>query len=294
VRLQGIIVPLITPLTDDGEPDEPALARLIEHAIAGGVSGLFLFGSSGEGPLLTDATKERLTAAAVDCVGGRVPVLVTASAPGTRPSLELARRLLRRGGDALVVASPYYFTPSQDEIFDHVAAIARNVDAPTIVYNIPQATRTMIEADTLLRAAELPEVIAIKDSSGDMAHFQRVLRINATRPEFSVFQGAEGVVGLSILRGAAGGVLGVANVAPALCVELYEAARARDLARIWALQEQLTDLGRLYTHSYWLAGLKAAVAQLGLCTPTVSLPFAPATPEAQAAIRRDMAAAGLL
>ena len=294
MKLDGIIVPLITPLTPDESLDERGLEKLIEHVIAGGVSGIFILGSSGEGPALPDATKERLVRAVCAQAKGRVPVLVGEFGVGTRQTIDLARRLARCGGDAIVITAPFYFSQTQAEIVAYASAVARAQDVPTMVYNIPQMAKTIIEPDTIVQLARVPEIIAVKDSWGDLTRFQQTLAVKKTRADFGVYQGAEGVAALSIARGANGAVLGLANVAPKLCCDLYAAARNGDWARAWALQERLMVLWQLHTHGQWLPCLKMAVSQLGICGATTSAPFALLDADAIAAIRRDMQAAGVL
>jgi 2-dehydro-3-deoxy-D-pentonate aldolase len=291
VKLDGIIVPLITPLKSDESLDERGLEKLVEFEINGGVSGIFLLGSCGEGPALPNPLKERLVRIVCEQAKGRVPVLVGAFSVGTRQTIEFAQRLMKCGGDVVVLVAPYYFSQTQDEIATHITTVARAQNVPTMFYNIPQMVKTMIEPETAARIAETSEVIAIKDSWGDMARFQRTLGIKHTRPDFGVYQGAEGVAALSIARGANGAVLGLANVAPKLCCDLYTAAKTGDLPRAWALQEQLMTLWKLHSHGQWLPCLKMAVNQLGICEPYTSAPFAPLGSEAIAAIRNDMQAA---
>lgn len=294
MQLDGIIVPLITPLKPDESLDEPGLQKLVEHVIGGGVSGIFLLGSSGEGPALSDAVKERLVRAVSEQAQNRVPVLIGAFSVGTRQTIDLARRLLKNGGDIAVLVAPFYFSHTQDEIATHISTVARALDAPTMFYNIPQMVKTIIEPETAAKIAQTREVIAVKDSWGDMTRLQRLLAIKHSRPDFGVYQGAEGVAALSIARGANGAVLGLANVAPKLCVDLYAAAKSGDLARAWELQEQLMTLWQLHTHGQWLPCLKMAVSQLGICEPHVSAPFTALGNDAIAAIRNDMQKAEII
>lgn len=289
---QGIIVPLITPLLADERLDEAGLARLVEHVIGGGVAGIFVLGSSGEGPTLPAQVRERTVRAVKAQAAGRVPVLAGLYEVGTGSAAEQGRCLADWGADALVVTAPFYFAHTQEEIYTHIAGVARGQAIPTMIYNIPQMVKTIIEPETVARLAEIPEVIGLKDSYGDMVRFQRALACQ--RPGFSVYQGAEGVVALSLVRGAAGAVLGLANVAPALCSEIYRAATTGDLARAWTLQERLMVLWKLHSHGQWLPCLKAAVSQLGVCGPTPCRPFGSVSAEGVAAIRQDMAVAGIL
>jgi dihydrodipicolinate synthase/N-acetylneuraminate lyase len=294
MNLDGIIVPLITPLQPDESLDEPGLERLVSHVIAGGVSGIFVLGSSGEGPALPDETQERMVAAVSVLAKGKVPVLVGAFAVSTRQTLRKAEQLLRNGGDVLVLVAPYYFAQTQDEIVAHLQAIAREQSVPVMAYNIPQTVKTILEPETVAHLADEANIVAIKDSLGDMTRFQRLLAIRQRRPNFAVYQGAEGVVAMSIVRGANGGVLGLANVAPRLCADLYSAARSGDLLRAWTLQERLMVLWKLHTHGQWLPCLKAAASVLGLCAPTAVAPFEPLSASVVATIRHDMELAGVL
>jgi len=294
LKLDGIIVPLVTPLQADESLDEHGLTKLLEHVIAGGVSGVFVLGSSGEGPALPDETKERLVRATSEQCQGRVPVLVGAFGVGTRQTIDLAKRLLRQGGDAVVVNAPFYFSLNQDEIAAHAITVARALDAPTMFYNIPQMSKTITEPATVARMAETREIIAVKDSWGDMTRFQNLLAIKYTRPDFEVYQGAEGVAALSIARGANGAVLGLANVAPKLCCDIFTAARSGDWARAWQLQERLMVLWKLHTHGQWLPCLKLALNQLGICEHYTAAPFTTLHADAEQTIRTDLQNAGVL
>ncbi len=294
MKLDGIIVPLITPLKPDESLDEAGLEKMVEHVVNGGVSGIFLLGSCGEGPAVMPETQDRLVQRVSALAKGKVPVLVGAPSVGTKQTLSIAKRLLRQGGDYLVLVAPFYFSHTQEELVSHFTAIAGQVDAPVMLYNIPQMVKTILEPETVALTAEIPNVVAIKDSWGDMTRFQRLLAIKKQRPDFGVYQGAEGVVALSIARGANGGVLGLSNVAPRLCSDLYAAARANDLARAWTLQEQLMTLSKLYTHGQWLSCLKAALSLLGLCGRTAAAPFPALADDAAAAIGKDLVAAGVI
>jgi 4-hydroxy-tetrahydrodipicolinate synthase len=293
MKLDGIIVPLITPLKADESLDEAGLEKMVEYVISGGVSGIFLLGSCGEGPAIMPETQDRLVQRVSVLAKGRVPVLVGAPDAGTQRTIETAKRLLRHGGDYLVCVAPFYFSHSQDEQVAHYTAIARQSSVPVMLYNIPQMVKTLIEPETVARLAEIPNIVAIKDSFGDMARFQKVLAIKKQHPAFGVYQGAEAVAALSMVRGANGCVLGLANVAPRLCCDIYAAVQAGNLAQAWTLQDQLVLLMKLYSHGTWLSCLKASLSVLGLCGATASAPFSALSPAAVAAMRKDMAAAGV-
>ncbi len=286
MKPEGLIVPLITPLCPDESLDEASLERLVEHVIAGGVDSIFVLGSCGEFPGLGDAVKERLLQVVCEQAKGRGSVLAGIGDTGTRRTIERGRRLARLGADAVVVTAPFYYVHTQEELVAHFTAIARAVGAPIVLYNIPQMVKVSIEPETVRQLAEVPGIIGLKDSAENMIKFQEFLGLQATYPDFSVCQGAELLAAASLVQGADGVVLGLANVAPRLCRDLYDTAKSGDLSQAWALQKQLRQLYSIYEQGAWLAGLKAAVSELGLCGPTVTAPFGPPTDEERGRIRQ--------
>jgi len=292
VHMRGIVVPLITPLHPDQTLDQEALCKLVDHVIAGGVAGLFALGSSGEGPTLPTPMREEVVRVVSKAAAGRLPVVAGVFALGTRAAVLQARRLAELGADGVAVTAPYYFTHTQEEIYSHISAVAKSIPIPTLVYNIPQMVQTVIEPSTLERLAELPELIGMKDSAGDMLRFQQYLALQ--HDGFSVYQGAESMTALSLMLGAHGAVLGLANVAPALCRGIYDAVKQDDKTEALRLQRQLLVLWKLHTHGQWLPCLKAAVNQLSICGPTPYAPFIPVDAATALAVREDMLAAHVL
>jgi 4-hydroxy-tetrahydrodipicolinate synthase len=290
LKLEGLIVPLITPLNSDETLDEAGLERMINYVIAGGVSGIFVLGSSGEFFSLDDATKERLVRAARTHIGDRVSLLVGISEAATRRTIQQGNRLVHLGADALVVTAPYYYRHPPSELIPHFLTIARAFDAPTILYNIPQMVKVSLDPETVSRLAEEPSIIGIKDSAGDMATFEQYLKI----PNFAVTQGAETTAAQSVLMGAAGLVVGMANIAPRLCRTMVDAAKAGDKATAQSCQEQLMALFPINQQQSWVAGLKMAAYLLGLCSPNLTTPFAPLSEAQIAIIRQTLLQAGLL
>jgi 4-hydroxy-tetrahydrodipicolinate synthase len=290
MKLEGLIVPLITPLNRDETLDEAGLERMIEYVIAGGVAGIFVLGSSGEFFSLSDAVKENLVRAARSQIGRRVSLLVGISEAGTRQTLQQGKRLAHLGADALVVTAPYYYPHPPAELLTHFLTIAHAFDVPTVLYNIPQMVKVSLDVETVGRLAEEPSIIGIKDSAGDMAIFEQYLKI----PNFAVTQGAETTAAKSVLMGAAGLVVGMANVAPRLCREMLDAAKAGDEAKAQACQAQLMQLFPINQQNAWVAGLKMAAHLLGLCQPALTAPFAPLSEEQTGVVRQTLIKAGLL
>lgn len=292
--IRGVIVPLVTPFREDFSVDEEGLARLVEHVIAGGVAAIFVLGSCGEFPVLDVEEKAYLVRVAARYIRGRVPLLAGVGEPSTRRSLSLAQRLLDAGADVIVALAPFYYLHTQEELRQHFTTIARALKAPMMIYNIPQTTKHSLSPQLLKILLEEPNIVGLKDSAGDMRSFQEYLSVAQGRSDFSVYQGAEPLAALSLVRGAAGVVLGLANLAPRLCTDLYEAAQKGELERLWRLHESLMELFSIQEYKSWLAGLKSGASLLGLCWSYVSEPFEPLSEEQVEAVRSTLAGLGLL
>jgi len=296
MSLKGVIVPLITPMSEDGSLDKVSLFRLLDHVVTGGVSGVFLFGSCGEGPVLSPKEKQQMLRAVCQRIKGSVPVLAGIIEPSTEQAYQLGARFLDIGADYLVTTPPFYYYYSQDEIYTHFLVLADKLKAPLVLYNITRFTKNTIAPETLRKITlAAKNVIAIKDSDGDMERFQEYLFIrDHGHANLYVLQGAEKLAALSLMCGADGVVLGLANVVPDVCKRLYEAAKARDWETALLLQEQLTEVGRLYNVSSWLPSLKAALNILELCKPYCRLPFLPLNSDQKREIQSILQKTGVL
>lgn len=296
--LRGIIPPLVTPLLDQDRLDEEGLARLIEHVLTGGVHGLFVLGTTGEGPSLSHRLQRELVRRACQQAAGRAPVLVGITDTAPKESLELAAAAAQAGADALVLAPPYYFPISQADLIGYIERLAAQLPLPLFLYNLPSHTKASFEVETVQRLIDMPQVIGLKDSSGDLIHFQRVARLARQRPGFSLLVGPEQLLAASVLLGGHGGVPGGANLLPRLFVELYEAAAAGDLARVRVLQDQVMLLdATLYrvnrSPSAFIQGVKSALSCLGICRDVMVHPCQPFHEEEQAQVRRHLESLGI-
>jgi len=227
-EFRGIIPPVSTPLTERFEVDEASLRRLIAFLLDGGVSGLFMLGSTSEAVFLTDAQRARVIEIALDAAAGRVPVLAGIIDMTTGRCLEHARVAERLGADALVLTAPFYMTPSQGEIVEHFRMVRAAVDLPILAYDIPVAVHSKIERQTVLDLARERVIVGVKDSSGNEANFRQLALDRPTLPRFYLFTGSELLVDLAVYVGASGAVPGLANVDPHGFVRLYRAAYAGD------------------------------------------------------------------
>lgn len=275
---RGIIPPMVTPLRGRDQLDLPGLERLVEHLMQGGVHGLFILGTTGESPGLSYRLRRELISRVCRLVAGRAPVLVGITDTALVEALELSRFAAECGAAALVMAPPYYFPNSQPELVEYIHHLAPELPLPLFLYNMSTHTKTFFEVDTLRRAMDEPNIIGIKDGSGNMVYFHGLVRLLAERPEWSLLMGPEELLGESVLLGGHGGVCGGANLFPRLYVDLYEAAVARDATRIAELHAVVMQISASLYHvgkhgSAFLKGIKCALKLNGICDDFLAEPF---------------------
>ncbi len=291
-RPSGMIIPLLTPFHDDGALDLEALRRLTRQMIAAGMHGLFPSGSTGEFFVLSHDERCRVIEVVVQEAAGRVPVYAGTGAISTWEAVALARSAERIGADALAVITPFYITPSQDELFEHYAAIAASTVLPVIIYNNPSRTGGVsLTPATLARLAAIPNMAGIKDSSGDLTLMTAY--VAETPDEFVVFQGRDDLLLASFERGAVGGVAAIGNVAPALVVELYAAFMAGDMERAGTCQAKIALLRTALSISTFPSVLKGALALIGDPVGPPRLPVAPLQEADTGAVREVLLRMGL-
>lgn len=264
-QLRGVIPPLATPLHDDGSLDVGAIPALAEYVLAAGVHGVFASGSQGEGFALSADERRQVLDAVLAAVNGRVPVMAGTGAITTRDAVALSRAAESAGADCLSVITPYFVTPTQDELYAHYAEIASAVTIPVLAYSNPGRTGGVrLAPDTLARlAADFPNIAGVKDSSGDLAETSNLIR--ACPVAFRVFVGRDSLLYGGLCYGAVGTVALTANLIPELLVGVYEAFCAGDHARARALQDRVTLLREsLAGLGSYPAPVKAGLALLGV------------------------------
>ena len=269
-RFRGIVPPLATPLLDRDTLDVGGLERLIEHVLAGGVHGLFVLGTTGEGPMLTQAVRRAVVEKTLQQVGSRVPVLVGITDTVLADSLALAVFAAEQGAAAVVAAPPYYFPVGQEPLERWARAVAAGVPLPLVLYNMPEMVKVVLAVDTVRRLADQPGIVGIKDSGGDLEVFAGYAGVvRDLRPDWSLLIGPEEMLPEALALGGHGGVCGGANVAPGVFVGLQAALEAGDGPRATALVQQVRTIGRLYGVSTQpgrvVVGVKAALRDLGIC-----------------------------
>ncbi|MEU9094006.1 dihydrodipicolinate synthase family protein [Streptomyces sp. NPDC087901] len=280
-RYSGVIPPVVTPLTADGELDRPSLERVVGHLLDGGVSGLFALGSSGETAYLTPGQQDEVIEVITSAAAGQVPVLVGAIETTTNRAIERGRRAAELGADAVVVTAPFYTRTHDLEIDRHFRDVAAAVDLPLLAYDVPVCVHSKLDPELLLPLAADGVLAGVKDSSGDDGSFRRLVIGARELPDFSVLTGHELVVDAMMLGGADGSVPGLGNVDPHGYVRLHHAAVRGDWAAAKDEQDRLVALfdiiraARPGTASATAAGLgafKTALMLRGIIATNVMSP----------------------
>jgi 4-hydroxy-tetrahydrodipicolinate synthase len=271
--LSGTGVALVTPFNAAMAIDEAALARVIEHVIAGGVEYIVTLGTTGETPTLSREEKVRIARYTIEVVNGRVPVVIGAGGSDTREVIREIEKLPTDHAVAILSASPYYSKPSQEGIYQHYKAIAEASPKPLLLYNVPGRTARNVDASTVLRLAELPNIAGIKEAGGDMAQCALILR---DRPaDFLVVSGDDALAFAQIAIGMQGVISVAANSYPQAFSNMIRAALAGDLKKTKKLNDSLIEGYELLFVENNPAGVKAALTELGLIENELRLPLVP-------------------
>ncbi|MCG2587805.1 dihydrodipicolinate synthase family protein [Rhodohalobacter sulfatireducens] len=276
--LKGIVPPVITPLGDKKNLDIEGLERLIEHILSGGVHGLFILGTTGEGPSLSYKIRNEVIEQVCSQVDSKVPVLVGITDTSFTESVRLSKKAAEVGADAVVAAPPYYFSMNQAELIGYYESLADESPLPLFLYNMPSHTKIHFEPETVKNLAEHSNIIGFKDSSGDLLYFQNVVRLLQDNPEFSLFVGPEEMLMQTMLTGGHGGVNGGANMFPNLYVAMYEAVLEKNFDRMTSFQKKILQISsNLYTvgnsPAKYLQGVKCALSLMGICSDNLALPY---------------------
>jgi len=288
---KGVFPALITPFKD-GKLDESAFVALVERQIAGGVHGLVPVGTTGETATLSHDEHRRVVELCVETARGRVPVIAGAGSNATHEAIELVGHAKAVGADAALVVTPYYNRPSQEGLYRHYAAINDAVQLPVLVYNVPSRASIDISNETLARLAALPNIVGIKDATGDMTRVSQQRLVCGE--EWVMLSGDDPTALGYIAHGGHGCISVTANVAPAACATFYNACLAGDFETARGLQDRLITLHKALFLDASPSPTKFALAQLGLCSDEVRLPIAPCAEAVQPAILAAMRTAGVI
>lgn len=296
--LRGIIPPMITPLKKVDALDIEGLERLVEHILAGGVSGLFILGTTGEFSSISYKLRYELVERVCSLVGSRVPVLVGITDTAIDESVRLAEFAAEKGADAVVAAPPFYYASGQPELIEYYSNLNRRMPLPMYLYNMPVHTKVMIEPSTVKALASQQNIRGLKDSSANAVYFRSVQHAVKDLPDFELFMGPEEITAEAVLLGANGGVNGGANMFPKLYVDMYKAAAAHNLTEVIKYQSLIMEISSsIYTvgryGSSYLKGLKCALSLMGICEDYIADPFHKFKAEERSVIEKKLQALNL-
>ncbi|MFK7735216.1 MAG: dihydrodipicolinate synthase family protein [Pirellulaceae bacterium] len=297
-RLQGIVPPLVTPLSARDKLDVEGLYRLLDHVIAGGVGGVFILGTTGEAPSLSYRLRREMIFETLGHVKNRVPVFVGVTDTAFVESVELARFSAEHGAAAAVLTTPYYFPAGQTELTSYVENIAPRIPLPLMLYNMPGLTKVWFEIETLKRLTGIESLIGVKDSSGDLDYFRALCQLKSLRPDWSVLMGPEALLPEAHKLGADGGVCGGANVAPQLFVDCFRALMDGDRALVGETHRKIEQFQAIYEigkyASRHIKATKSALFLKQICSDMPADPFHAFLPPERDRVARILANIGML
>ncbi len=238
-QMEGVIVPLLTPLNEREEIDEKAMVRLIDYVIKGGVHGIFIMGTAGEFARLREKEWTKGIQVAISHAKGKVPVYIGVSDTGTQRVISKMRAAERLGADILIAAPPYHFPVNEEEILLFYKQISSITKLPVFAYNIPETTHVSIRAEVVIRMAKSGIVNGIKDSSGDFFELKKIIRGVKQNPDFRVFVGEQSLFVRGIVAGAHGVISIMGNIAPKLCVDIYQTVKNGEIEKSQLLEKKL-------------------------------------------------------
>ena len=294
-RIEGCLTALVTPFkgaSEGGKIDFEGLAKLVDWQIENGVDGIVSVGTTGESATLDIDEHVAVISATVKAARGRVPVIAGAGGNATSEALELTKASEDAGADALLHVTPYYNRPNQEGLFRHFEAVARSTKLPIILYNVPSRTACDLLSDTVARLADIPNIIGIKDATGNLVRGSELVAMVGDR--MTILSGDDGTAFPLYAVGARGVISVVSNVAPREMADMWDAAKAGDWARAKQLHYKLRLLNQQLFAEPSPAPTKAALSLLERCSTDVRLPLVTATPKLVEELRTEMRAQGML
>ena len=289
--IKGSLVALITPFKN-GRVDEKAFQSLVEWQVKEGTHGLVPCGTTGESPTLSHEEHRRVVELCIEAAGRRVPVIAGTGSNSTEEAISLTRHAKVAGADAALIVSPYYNKPTQEGLYQHFKAIAEAVDLPIVVYNIPPRCIVDISVETMARLAKLPNIIGVKEATGDVTRFTRHRRVIGK--DFTQLSGDDALALAQMAHGGVGCISVTANIAPRQLSEFQNACLAGDFTRARTIHDRFAPLHEALFIETSPAPIKYAASLLGKCEPTVRLPLVEPQEATKQRVREAMAAAGVL
>ncbi|MCH8487796.1 MAG: 4-hydroxy-tetrahydrodipicolinate synthase [Candidatus Cyclonatronum sp.] len=286
LRLEGVYTAIVTPFTEDGSLDLAAFGKLLDWQLEGGVSGVVVCGTTGESPTVSEAEFVQLLDLARKKLSGRALLIAGTGTNCTQTTITRSKLAREHGAQALLIASPYYNKPTQNGLLAHYHAVADAVDLPIIVYNVPGRTAVNITTDTLIVLARHPNIIAVKEASGDINQIMDVIQ-RVPQP-FTVLAGDDPITLPVLGCGGRGTISVISNEAPALMVQMVNAALSGDFEQARARHYQLLPLMKA---NFWESNptvVKAALAEMGLIKNVLRLPLVPMSPRLRTSLTEEL------
>ena len=290
--IKGSIVAIVTPMHADGSLDYPGLNKLIDWHIAEGTDGIVIVGTTGESATVNVEEHCSLIKAAVQHTNGRIPIIAGTGGNSTAEAIELTRYAKQAGADAALLVVPYYNRPTQEGMYQHFKAIAVAVDLPVILYNVPGRTVADMSNETILRLAAIPNIVGVKDATGNIGRGIDLLRL--APKSFAVYSGDDPSAMALMLAGGQGNISVTANVAPRAMHEMCKAAMAGDIARAIEINNRVFPLHQKLFIEPNPVPVKWAMAEMGLMPAGLRLPLVPLAAECHDAVRAALREAGVL
>lgn len=292
-QFSGVIPPVVSPMKSAEQLDVEAVDRIVEHLVQGGASGLFVLGTTGEGPSLTYQMRYEMVERTCEQVKGRVPVLVGVTDTSLGESVALAEHAASCGAAAIVAAAPFYFDVSQAALESWFRELADRSPLPVMLYNMPSCVGVTLDAGIVDSLSHHPNVAGIKDSGGDWSYFQELCGRHRNRQDFVIFMGPEELLAEAVAAGANGGVCGGANLLPQVYSRLYLAALKSNRTEIAYWKQAIADMfASVYRDDdqrmKLIPGLKLAMEECGLCSSIVAPPLTPVTESHAQRIRNSI------
>lgn len=293
MKVEGIIPAMLTPFTDTGELDVGGIGKTVDFFIENGVSEIMCLGSTGEAAALVKEERIKVIETTIKAASGRVPVMAGTGAPTTREVVGQTREAKSAGADLVMIVTPFYEIPTQEGLYRHYATVAETVDIPIVLYNIPPHTNVEIGLQTLERLVEIDNIVALKESSGNLSYFAEVMRLVGDK--VGVLTGGDDITLPCFALGCHGAILALCNIAPRMIVDLHQAVQQREMAKAKKLYYQLLPIARaISTAENFPAPLKEAVNMLGRPAGPARSPIMPVTKQEKELIRAALKKAGLI
>lgn len=273
IEIKGVIVPLLTPMNDDETINEKELRNQVNRQIESGIHALFPLGTNGEAYILSREEKEQVLKIVVDEAKGRVPVYGGTGCISTKETIELSLKAKEIGVDVLSIITPSFAAASQDELYEHYKEVAKAVDLPIVLYNIPARTGNALAPATVEKLSKIPNIVGVKDSSGNFDNMLQYIEKTRYRKDFAVLSGNDSLILWCLLAGGRGGIAGCANVFPSTMASIYDTFIAGNLDKAREIQDSIRSFRDCFKFGNPNTIVKIAVSLLGYPVGKCRKPF---------------------